>query len=79
MELKEMKERKRALGYTNKMLADLSGVPLGTVQKVMSGASKAPTSAHQLIAGMVYTALMNHHINHLDDKKHCMPASRSTG
>ena len=42
MTIEEMKVRKRELGYSNKALAKESGVPLGTVQKVFSGETKAP-------------------------------------
>lgn len=42
MTIEELKQRKRALGLTNEDLAKFSGVPLGTVQKIMSGATKAP-------------------------------------
>lgn len=42
MTIEEMKERKRALGFSNKQLADLSGVPLGTVQKIFGNVTKAP-------------------------------------
>ena len=42
MRIEELKERKRALGYTAKQVAELSGVPLGTVQKIFSGHTKAP-------------------------------------
>ncbi len=42
MTIQEMKERKRELGYSNAMIADLSGVPLGTVQKIFGGATSAP-------------------------------------
>ena len=42
MKVQELKEQKRALGYTNEMVSKLSGVPLGTVQKVFSGATAAP-------------------------------------
>lgn len=42
MDLEEMRRRKHELGYSNKRLAELSGVPLGTVQKIFSGATKAP-------------------------------------
>ena len=42
MDLKEMRERKIALGLTNELIAELSGVPLGTVQKVIGGTTKAP-------------------------------------
>ena len=42
MTLEEMKARKKELRYTNEELASLSGVPLGTVQKVFAGVTAAP-------------------------------------
>ena len=42
MTVEEMILRKRELGYTNKTIAEKSGVPFGTVQKIFSGATKAP-------------------------------------
>lgn len=42
MTIQEMKQRKKELGYTNEMVAELSGVPLGTVQKVFAGVTTCP-------------------------------------
>lgn len=42
MTLSEMKERKRELGYSYEQIAEKSGVPLSTVQKVFSGATQSP-------------------------------------
>ena len=42
MTIKEMKERKRELGLTYEKLSELSGVPLGTLQKVFTGATRSP-------------------------------------
>ncbi len=42
MTIDEMKKRKKELGYSNEYLAELSGVPLGTVQKIFGGITKAP-------------------------------------
>ena len=42
MNLDEMKRIKHEHGLTYEMIADRSGVPLGTVQKVFTGVSKAP-------------------------------------
>ena len=42
MTIEEMKQRKKELGYSNAMISQLSGVPLGTVQKIFSGATTAP-------------------------------------
>lgn len=42
MNLEQMKEKKRELGYTYEQIAELAGVPLGTVQKVFSGITTTP-------------------------------------
>ena len=42
MTIEELKARKIELGYTSEMIAEKSGVPLSTVQKIFSGATKAP-------------------------------------
>ena len=42
MTIEQMKARKIELGLTSEMISELSGVPLGTIQKVFSGATKAP-------------------------------------
>ena len=42
MTIEEMKERKRQLGYSYEKIAQLSGLPLGTVQKVLGGITKSP-------------------------------------
>lgn len=42
MKVSELKERKRELGFSNKMISDLSGVPLSTVEKVLGGATGSP-------------------------------------
>lgn len=42
MDIDKLKERKKDLGYTNRKIAELSGVPLGTVQKIFGGETKAP-------------------------------------
>ena len=42
MTIEEMKKRKKELGYTNEMIAALSGVPVPTVQKILSGVTAAP-------------------------------------
>ena len=40
--IEELKNRKTALGLTNEMIAKAADLPLSTVQKIMSGATKAP-------------------------------------
>ena len=42
MTLEELRKRKKELGYTNKMIAEKTGIPLGTVQKIFAGTTKAP-------------------------------------
>ena len=42
MTIQEMKRRKQELGYSNAKVAELSGVPLGTVQKIFSGETTYP-------------------------------------
>ena len=42
MTLEEMKKKKAELGLTSEMISQLSGVPLGTVQKIFAGTTKAP-------------------------------------
>ena len=45
MTIEEMRRRKQELGYTNDMLAEKSGVPLGTIQKIFGGSTRAPRRA----------------------------------
>lgn len=42
MTIEEMRQKKTELGYTYEQIALLSGLPLGTVQKVLGGITKAP-------------------------------------
>ena len=42
MTIDEMRQRKRELGYTNQMIAERSGIPLSTVQKVFAGVTSSP-------------------------------------
>lgn len=42
MTIEEMKERKLKMGLTNQDIATLTGVPLGTVQKVFAGITASP-------------------------------------
>ena len=42
MTLQQMIEKKKELGYSNEMIAEGAGVPLGTVQKIFGGNTKSP-------------------------------------
>ena len=45
MTIEEMRRIKKAKGYTYAQIAELSGVPLGTVQKVFGGETESPRYA----------------------------------
>lgn len=40
--LEKLKERKKELGWTNQKLAEVSGIPVGTLNKIFSGATRYP-------------------------------------
>lgn len=42
MTIEEMIRRKQELGYSYERISELSGVPLGTVQKIFSGQTRSP-------------------------------------
>lgn len=42
MDIFELKEKKRQAGMTNQEIADLSGIPVSTINKIFSGATKNP-------------------------------------
>lgn len=42
MTVTEMRAKKKEMGYTNEQIAELSGVPLGTVQKIFAGLTESP-------------------------------------
>lgn len=46
----QMRQEKRRTGYSYQQIAEKSGVPLGTVQKVFSGATKSPR--HDTLAAL---------------------------
>lgn len=61
MTIDEMKQRKENLGLSCRQIADLSGVPLGTVQKIFGGATTSPRyetrqALEKVLASPVYTA-----------------------
>ena len=45
MTIEEMRRRKKELGYTNEQISEMSGVPLGTVQKIFAGVTDTPRYA----------------------------------
>lgn len=54
MTIDDMKRYKRIKGYTNAQIAELSGVPLGTVQKIFAGETTAPRYATLLALESVF-------------------------
>ena len=42
MTVEDLKKKKREFGFTNRQIADRSGVPFGTVQKIFSGKTSSP-------------------------------------
>ena len=42
MTIEEMRKRKRQLEYTNAQLSDMTDIPLGTLNKILCGATKHP-------------------------------------
>ena len=42
MTLEQMRKRKKQLGYSNAQLSNLTDIPLGTLNKILSGASRHP-------------------------------------
>ena len=53
MTIEEMIEQKNELGYSYEQIAELSGVPLSTVQKVLGGITKSPRYETKLALGKV--------------------------
>lgn len=54
MTIEEMKQRKKELGYTYEQISELSGVPLGTVQKIFSGVTETPRYDTLMALGQVF-------------------------
>ena len=55
MTIREMKEKKKEKGYTYAQIAELSGVPLGTVQKIFCGETTSPRYDTLLALEAVFT------------------------
>ena len=68
MTIEELKNRKTALGLTNEMIAKAADLPLSTVQKIMSGATKAPRKSTLIAIESVLTAEELHRMNIADEK-----------
>ena len=61
MKISDLKKRKEELGYTNEKVSALSGVPLGTVQKIFGGATTRPRyNTLQSIECVLFPELHSH-------------------
>jgi transcriptional regulator with XRE-family HTH domain len=58
MTIQEMKREKQERGYTYEQIARLSGIPLGTVQKIFSGETKSPRYDTLLALEHIFTEPM---------------------
>ncbi|MCD7820384.1 MAG: Uma2 family endonuclease [Lachnospiraceae bacterium] len=54
MTVEEMRRKKQELGYSYEQIANLAGLPLGTVQKVLGGITKSPRYATLQALQMVF-------------------------
>ncbi len=55
MTIAEMKRRKKELGYTNEKIAELSGVPLSTIQKIFAGVTDSPRYDTLIALNKIFT------------------------
>ena len=55
MTIQEMKDKKKEKGYTYAQMAELSGVPLGTIQKIFSGETESPRYDTLLALEQIFT------------------------
>ena len=75
MTIEEMKNKKKEYGFTNMQISVLSGVPLGTVQKIFGGATKAPRyetieAIEKILNPMEAGRIVYNHINDEEFTKH---------
>ena len=73
MTISEMLERKKELGYSYEKIAELSGVPVGTVQKVLGGITKSPRYdtllALENVLGLKEAWMVREHVLSYGDKR----------
>ena len=55
MTIQEMRDKKKEKGYTYAQMAELSGVPLGTIQKIFSGETESPRYDTLLALEQIFT------------------------
>ena len=56
MTIEEMIQKKKEMGLSNKQISELSGVPLGTVQKIFGGSTGTPRFQTMQALGRVFSS-----------------------
>ena len=76
MNIDILKARKKELGLTNRQLAEISGVSLGTINKIFSGATRYPQldTMDALISALGLDSLQYHPDSHADRLCESIPA-----
>jgi len=74
MTIQDMISRKKELGLTNEQIAELSGVPLGTVQKVFSGQTASPRyNTLRALEKTFRNTAFNNIVNSEEEQRSCEP------
>ena len=60
MTVEEMRMKKKELGYTNEKISELSGVPVGTVQKIFAGVTSTPRYDTLMALEYIFDERNNH-------------------
>lgn len=60
MTVEEMRRKKKELGYTNEKISELSGVPVGTVQKIFAGVTSTPRYDTLMALEYIFDERNNH-------------------
>ena len=76
MNIDILKARKKELGLTNRQLVEISGVSLGTINKIFSGATRYPQldTMDALISALGLDSLQYHPDSHADRLCESIPA-----
>ena len=72
MTVQEMRKRKKELGLSNKQVAEITGVSIGTVQKVFSGETEVPRSGTLKKLEIAFPAnahLVDYYVDHEDENR----------
>ena len=70
MTIEEMKDKKKEKGYSYEQMADLSGIPLGTIQKIFSGETKSPRYDTLMALEQLFTEPLEDYYALPEDKRY---------